>query len=60
MTGGSSQNVVSGNYIGLNRLGTAAIGNGRYGIFISVDWDDPERYWRRVCRGKERHLRKRR
>ena len=35
MTSGSSQNVVSGNYIGLNRLGTAAIGNGRYGIFIS-------------------------
>ena len=35
MTGGSSQNVVSGNYIGLNRPGTAAIGNGRYGIFIS-------------------------
>ena len=35
MTGGSSQNVVSGNYIGLNRLGTAAIGNGRYGISMS-------------------------
>ena len=35
LTGGSSQNVVSGNYIGLNRLGTAAIGNGRHGISMS-------------------------
>jgi hypothetical protein len=37
MTTGSSQNTVSGNYIGLNRLGTAAVGNGQLGVAMAFN-----------------------
>ena len=32
--GGSSANIVRGNYIGTNAAGTAALGNGSHGVFI--------------------------
>ena len=32
--GGGIQNVVSGNFIGINAAGSAALGNGKYGVFI--------------------------